>query len=111
MADKTTPDAAPAPTEQVPEASSPVASPRTPRTVTLPVLPLAIVSAILVAVIFFAGGVAVGFVIADHPARTGIIQPFSPGRFAPQGGQNGQNNGQRPDLRPHNRPTTAPNNG
>jgi hypothetical protein len=117
MADKITKDAAPAsaPTADMTQAPSPSAPPRAPRTVTLPVLPLAIVGAVIVAVIFFGGGIAVGYAIGDHPVRTGIFQPFEPGRLGTQGGQNGgqngQNDGQRPDLRPHNRPTTAPNNG
>jgi hypothetical protein len=55
----------------------------------VPVLPLAIVGAVVVALIFFGGGIAVGFAIGDHPARVGVIQPFGPGRNGLQGGQNG----------------------
>jgi hypothetical protein len=110
MADTTTPNAAEPTSAQAPadaqEAPASNAAPRAPRTVTLPVLPLAIVGAIIVALIFFGGGIAVGFAIGDHPARVGIIQPFNQGR---NGGQNGfgQNNG----TRPNNAPTTAPKNG
>jgi len=66
------------------------------RTVTLPVLPLAIVGAALGALILFGGGVAVGFAVGHHPERAGIIQPFTNGRTGPFGGQNGfgQNGGQ-----------------
>ncbi|HEY4153161.1 MAG TPA: hypothetical protein VGM38_07540 [Pseudolysinimonas sp.] len=89
--------------------------PRAARTVTLPVLPLAIVGAIIVALVFFGGGMAVGFVIGDHPARVGVIQPFNQGRNGGQNGfgQNGfgQNGGQNNGQRPNNAPTTAPNNG
>lgn len=86
------------------------ATPRTSRTVTLPVLPLVIVGAVIVALIFFGGGIALGYVIGDHPARAGNFQPFNQGRIGPQGGQNGQN-GQNFGHRPNNRPTTAPKNG
>jgi hypothetical protein len=87
--------------------------------VTLPVLPLAIVGAIIVALVFFGGGIAVGFAIGDHPARVGVIQPFNQGRnggqngFGQNGGQNGfgQNGGQNNGTRPNNAPTTAPKNG
>ena len=123
MADKTTPSTATAPVTEptahpVPTPDD-VASPRTPRTVTLPVLPLAIVSAVIVALLFFGGGVAVGFAIGDHPVRTGTFQPFQPGRLGPLGGQGGQNNGpnngpnfgQDNGQRPNHRPTPAPTNG
>ncbi len=97
------------------------------RTVTLPVLPLAIIGAVVIALIFFGGGIAVGFAIGDHPTRVGVIQPF-PGRNGVQGGQNGygrngsQGNGngfgknggqggQGNGTRPNTGPTTAPNNG
>ena len=96
------------------------------RTVTLPVLPFAIVGSLLVAAVFFGGGLAVGVAIGDHHPRVGMIQPFTnrsdpfggqpgfgqnhrrdggqPG-FGPNGGQ--QNGGQ--DSRPA--PTPAPTNG
>jgi len=120
MADnKTTPSAATVsvtePTAHPAPAPADVASPRTPRTVTLPVLPLAIVSAVIVALLFFGGGVAVGFAIGDHPVRSGTFQPFQPGRLSPQGGLGGPNSG--PDFGQHNgkrpnlRPTPAPTNG
>ncbi|HEU0205950.1 MAG TPA: hypothetical protein VFQ74_04555 [Pseudolysinimonas sp.] len=76
--------------------ATPVAPPAR-RTVTVPVLPAAIVGAVLVAVIFFGGGVAVGFAIGEHPARAGFIQPFDNGRMRPLDGQNGfGHNGGRP---------------
>lgn len=95
------------------------------RTVTLPVLPFAIVGSLLVAAVFFGGGLAVGVAIGDHHPRVGM-QPFTnrsdpfggqpgfgqnhrrdggqPG-FGPNGGQNGgqQNGGQ--DSRPAPTPT------
>jgi len=103
------------------------------RTVTLPVLPFAIVGSLLVAAVFFGGGLAVGVAIGDHHPRVGMIQPFTnrsdsfggqpgfgqnhrrdggqPG-FGPNGGPNsgqdaGPNGGQ--DSRPA--PTPAPTNG
>jgi hypothetical protein len=100
------------------------------RTVTLPVLPLAIVAAVVVALLFFAGGTALGFAIANHPTRVGIIQPFG-GQYNGQnpngqnpngqnpngqnrrnGGTNGQNGfGQNGGQRPGQLPTGAPKNG
>ena len=123
MAEKTAPIAhdpsdavAPAATSPEPTAGT---APRARRTVTMPVLPLAIIGAVVVALIFFGGGIAVGFAIGDHPSRAGVIQPFN-GRdggqrgqnfgqngFGPNSGQNGQNGG----MRPNDRPTTAPKNG
>jgi hypothetical protein len=74
----------------VPLAAQP-AAPATRRTVTLPVLPFAIVGSVLVALLFFGGGVAVGFAIGDHHPRVSTIQPFT-GRTGPFGGF-GQNGG------------------
>jgi hypothetical protein len=135
MADKTAPivhdpSDAVAPTATSPETAADTAH-RARRTVTMPVLPLAIVGGVIVALIFFGGGIAVGFAIGDHPSRAGVIQPFD-GRNGVQGnrngdGPNGQNgfgynggrNGGQPGgqnggpngTRPNDRPTTAPKNG
>lgn len=129
MADKTTPTASDPAPESAPEpvaAEAPTAA-RTPdaptgrRTVTLPVLPFAIVGAVLVALIFFGGGIAVGVAIGDHHARAGIVQPFN-GRTGPFGGlhgfgQKGDRNGGLPgqNLGPNGgqngRPTPAPTQG
>lgn len=71
------------------EAPAPGPAPSGRRVVTLPVLPLIITGSILIALLFFCGGAAVGYVIGDHhPVRTGVVRPFSvPGGI--QGGQNG----------------------
>ncbi len=121
MATDTTPPAA---TETVPAQPIETTGPALRRTVTLPVLPVIIVGAVIVAVIFFGGGVALGFGIADHPQRIGNVRHFggrygygTPGGDGRHGfGQNrpnGQNsqkgqNGQQP---PNGRPSTAPQNG
>ena len=141
MADKT------APIAQDPsraEAPATDAAPETPgnhvpgtrRTVTVPVLPLAIIGAVVVALIFFGGGIAVGFAIGDHPSRVGVIQPFNGGQggqngygqnngrngfgpnrngtgngFGQHRGQNGGQSGQGNGTPPSTGPTTAPNNG
>ncbi len=125
MAEKTT-QTATEPSAAPPAATSTPEVPVPRRTVTLPALPLAIVGAILVALIFFGGGIAVGVAIGDHHGRVGIIQPFT-GRTGPFGGQNGfgQNgfgqNGGRDDRQPGQngglkggqggRPTPAPTQG
>jgi hypothetical protein len=102
MAEKPTPTAsdpsdAAAPATAPAAAATPSPEATTPRrrTVTMPVLPFAIVGGVIVALIFFGGGVAVGFAIGGHPARAGVIQPFNDGRPGPFGGQNGfgQNGG------------------
>jgi hypothetical protein len=117
MAEKTTPitadqSNAPAPQSAAPQLTGPQPSHETAarRTVTLPLLPLAIVSAIVGALVFFGGGVAVGFAVGDHPMRTGIIRPFTNDGNRPFfGGQNGfgPNNGQTPN----DRQAPAPKNG
>jgi hypothetical protein len=140
MAEKTTPIVHDPSDAVASAATSPDPAPSTRRTVTMPVLPLAIIGAVVVALIFFGGGIAVGFAIGDHPARVGVIQPFGPGRNGTQGGQNGlgqngfgqngfgqngfgqngfgQNrgpnggqNGQGNGTPPNDPPTTAPKNG
>jgi len=91
MAEKTT-QTTPDPSDAQAPASPPTAAPEARaarRTVTVPVLPFAIVGSVLIAVLFFGGGVAVGVAIGDHHAsRAGVIQPFT-GRTGPFGGQNG----------------------
>lgn len=99
------------------------------RTVTLPVLPLVIIGAVIVALVFFGGGVALGVAIGDNAHRVGVMQPFGGQQgqngYGPQGGQNGfgpnLHNGQRRlngggvngngQPRPTNRPSSAPQNG
>ena len=108
------------PAEPAPETAAPAATAPPRRTVTLPVLPLAIVAAVVVALLFFAGGTALGFAIANHPTRVGIIQPFGGqdngqtlnGQNRRNGGTNGQNGfGQNGGQRPGQLPTGAPKNG
>jgi hypothetical protein len=100
------------------------------RTVTLPVLPLVIIGAVIAALVFFGGGIALGVAIGDSAHRAGNVQPFGGqyGQYGPNrqngngapGGQNGfgQNrpNGPRGQNgngqgRPTNGPTSAPQNG
>lgn len=112
MAEKTTPitaDQSTAADQSNAVAPPSVHEPASRRTVTLPVLPLAIVAAVVGALVFFGGGVAVGFAVGDHPMRTGINRPFLNDGTRPFGGQNrfGPNNGQAPNPRQ----TPAPNNG
>jgi hypothetical protein len=122
MADETTPTTPimpEQPSAAEPPAAPPAAAPAARRTVTLSVLPLAIVGAVIVALLFFSGGIAVGLAVGDHPARTGIFQPFTNGRNGTngengaQGGQYGfgQHNGQDNRQRPNDRATTPPKNG
>ena len=106
MAEKPTPPASAPSTVDAPAAPVAAPAPATPagrRTVTMPVVPLAIVGSVLVALILFGGGVAVGLAVGDHHARVGVIHPFN-GRtgpfggqngFGPNGGQNGEPNGGR----------------
>ena len=109
MADKTT--TTPDPSDAAAPAAVPAATPPTARrTVTMPVLPFAIIGGVLVALVFFGGGVATGFAIGDHhPTRVGMIQPFQNGRSGPFGGQpgfgqNGGQNGGQPGERHGFRP-------
>jgi hypothetical protein len=79
------------PIEPAPPAApvpAPTAAPVPPtrRTVTIPVLPLAIVGAIVVAVLFFGGGVAIGLGIGTHERGPGIIQQFRQGETGGNGG-------------------------
>jgi hypothetical protein len=112
-------DQPPAQTEPAEPAAPPAAAPAR-RTVTLPVLPLVIVAAVVVALLFFAGGTALGFAIGNHPTRVGIIQPFGGlnsgqnqnGQNRRNGGTNGQNGfGQNGGQRPGQLTSGAPNNG
>ena len=112
MADQTTPT--PDPSDAAATAAVPAApaapQPAARRTVTMPVLPFAIIGGVLVALVFFGGGVATGFAIGDHhPTRVGMIQPFQNGRSGPFGGQpgfgqNGGRNGGQPGERHGFRP-------
>jgi hypothetical protein len=115
-------------TPPVQQPAAPVA-PAARRTVTLPVLPFAIVGSVLVALLFFGGGIAVGFAIGGHHPRMSTIQPFTGRtgpfggfgqnggghRFAPNGGQpgfgqnGGPNGGPNGDQGPQ--PSPAPTNG
>ena len=117
-----TPNAPVASDQPTAETTAPAAPAR--RTVTLPVLPLAIVAAVVVALLFFAAGTALGFALADHPTRVGIIQPFGGqnngqnlnGQNRRNGGTNGQNpfggnGGQNGGQRPGGGATGAPKNG
>jgi hypothetical protein len=108
MATPTAPIASDQPTV---ETAAPAAQPR--RTVTLSVVPLAIIGAIVIALLFFAGGTALGFALAGHQTRVGIIQPFGGQNNGQNGfGQNGgHHGGQNGPLRPGNSPTGAPQNG
>jgi hypothetical protein len=90
------------------------AAPIARRSVTVPLLPLAIIGGVIVALLFFGGGVALGYGVASHDGRPGNMQQYGGGQDGANGngfgngfGQNqgGQNN------RPGDRSTTAPNNG
>lgn len=96
MAEKPTPPASEPLRAEAPAAAPVAEAPAGRRTVTLPVLPFAIVGGLLVALIFFGGGVAVGLAVGNHSGRVGVIQPFNDRRSGPFGGQNGfgQNGGQ-----------------
>lgn len=83
------------------------AVPLTRRSVTLPVLPLAIVGAVIVALIFFGGGIAIGLVVGTHDGRSNVQQY---GGFGDRNGtQGGSGNGF--GGTPGQRPTGAPQNG
>lgn len=122
--------APPAPSATAGTASAPAATavptpsvaPAPRRSVTLPLLPVAIVGGVIVALLFFGGGVALGYGVASHDGRSDNAQLYRGGNpgyefgngngFQNQGGQNqtrpnqgGQN------QRPGDRPTTGPNNG
>jgi len=107
----TTPATAPAP---------PAAAPIARRSVTLPLLPVAIVGGVIVALLFFGGGVAIGYGVASHDGRSDNVQQYRGGGpgyqfgngngFDPRQNQGGQNP-QSPNGRPGDRSTTAPNNG
>ena len=128
MSDQTEPirpDSAP-PAATAPEPTTPAptapAVPAARRTVTLPLLPLGIVGGVIVALLFFGGGVALGYGVALHDSRPDNAQqyrggngeyPFGPGNgFGPRQNQNGQNGpNQGGQNRPGDRPTTATQNG
>jgi len=96
MAEKTT--------QTTPPAATTAPAPAGRRTVSMPVLPLAIVGGLIAAAIFFGGGVAVGFAISHHQTRVGFMQPFDDRHSGPFGGPNGfgQNGGQ--NRGPHGGP-------
>lgn len=70
---------------------APVRTPITRRTVTLPLLPLAIVAAVIVALLFFGGGIAAGLAIGGHGDRMSRLEPFryGPGQHLGGGAPNG----------------------
>jgi len=115
MAEKTaqpTPDPSDATAPVAAPADAPVAAAAPQparRTVTVPVLPFAIIGGVLIALIFFGGGVATGYAIGDHhPVRIGVIQPFQDGRNGPFGGRNGFGpKGGPQDTRPAPSPTNG----
>ncbi len=100
--------------------TAPVAVPVTRRSVTLPLLPLGIVGGVIVALLFFGAGVAIGYGVASHDGRSDNAQQYRGGTpgyqfgngdgFAPRPNQGGQNE-QGPNGRPGDRATTGPNNG
>jgi hypothetical protein len=110
---------APAPTAPT-APTAPVAVPVARRSVTLPLLPLGIVGGVIVALLFFGGGVAIGYDVASHDGRSHNAQQYRGGTpgyqfgngdgFAPRQNQGGQNR-LSPNGRPGDRATTAPNNG
>lgn len=119
MPDTTSPE--PTETVEQPAAAATATPPAAPtplarRTVTLPVLPLAIVAGVLVAVLFFAGGVAIGLGIGSHDSRIGNGQFFRPGQTGGieqpggMGGGNGYGNGFG-THHPGDQSTGAPRNG
>jgi len=112
MADTTTttPDPSDAAVPAAVPAATTAPQPATRRTVTMPVLPFAIIGGVLVALVFFGGGVATGFAIGDHhPTRVGMIQPFQDGRSGPFGGQPGfGQNGSQPGGQPGERHDVRP---
>ena len=120
-ADATTPVPAPAPTQIPAPVPAPGPAPSARRTVTLPLLPLAIVGGVIVALLFFGGGVALGLGIGAHDARPGLGQHIHPGQGGMRGnGTNGygMNNGygfgsgqRMVPPAPFGAPTGAANNG
>jgi hypothetical protein len=110
-----TPTTPVAPVAVTPAPVAPAPTPMVRRSVTVPLLPLAIVGGIIVALLFFGGGVAIGYGVASHDGRPGNMQQYRGGDrgdgfgqrngFAPGQGQPNQNS------RPGDRPTAAPNNG
>ena len=120
-ADATTPVPTPTPTPAPVPAPAPAPAPSARRTVTLPVLPLVIVGGVIVALLFFGGGVALGLGIGTHDARPGLGQHIHPGQGGMRGnGTNGygMNNGygfgsgqRMAPQAPFGAPTGAPNNG
>lgn len=98
--------------------AAPIPTPTTGarRSVTLPLLPLAIVGGVIVALLFFGGGVAIGYGVASHDSRSDNAQQYRGGSGFGFGDRNGtgvapgQNQGGQ-NQRPGDRPTTAPRNG
>lgn len=136
MSEQTEPiEAAEAPTptptttaaEPAPVATARAAVPTARRTVTVPALPLAIVSGIVIAALFFGGGVAIGVAIGPHNGRPGNVQQFGQRENGARGGGMGhsgatngngfgqnQQNQQSPQIQPDgptDRSTVAPKNG
>ena len=118
-----TPAATPA-AEPAPVATARAAVPTARRTVTVPALPLAIVSGIVIAALFFGGGVAIGVAIGPHNGRPGNVQQFGQRENGARGGgmrHSGATNGngfgqnqQSPQIQPDgptDRSTVAPKNG
>ena len=139
MSEQTEPiEAAEAPTptptttaaEPAPVATARAAVPTARRTVTVPALPLAIVSGIVIAALFLGGGVAIGVAIGPHNGRPGNVQQFGQRENGARGGgmrhsgatngngfgqnQQNQQNQQSPQIQPDgptDRSTVAPKNG
>lgn len=88
------------------------------RSITLPLLPVAIVGGVVAALLFLGGGVAIGYSVASHDGRAGYMQPVRGGHhdgrfgagpgtgFGP--GQRAEQNRPNPRQIPGDRPTPTP---